>query len=501
MAAPKPRELISLIVGMAFGFLAGLLALQPLAQGSGVVARDDATTASLGQQPDAPAQPETHQLESENLTATVTVLRSSKPFPAGGSAFAKIELKNTDKSPAKVELHLEAETAVIRDVTGRSVDVSDGDGDRARSAKVASLAKGKPRTVIVELGLQQPASPAEGAETSNKLKITLRGPGVAFATKTIDWNVRNCAADYYSEIVKVREGSGSGIDAAFEAAQNRDKARPGRWLFPRRALSGRSRGKCLRTVKRWSSRRGRHVFICTKRETIKPEIAASPVEYERSVYRFASALVASRARDREFLPTRDTGWSTRRVSQNLRGFLHQEANPAICTGPLKMFEYLGDRMAGFEKRADKNADMANKSIALAELRTNEAIDLAKDDPGGHPGWGSAPLDLPRKDSEKSLQAMIGLLAQLTSDAALGQRVSDADNAFAALGAMSDYFKSGAADSLPEATAISIRRALSAIEAADYITTVAGHYAGLRRALIGSMTTLREAHARSCICGG
>jgi hypothetical protein len=338
---------------MAFGFLAGQLALQSHAQGSGVVARDDATTASLGQQPDAPAQPETHQLKSENLTATVTVLRSRKPFPAGGSAFAKIELKNTDKSPAKAELHLEAETAVIRDVTGRSVDVSDG--DRTRSAKVASLAKGKPRVVIVELVLQQPAPPAEGAETSNKLKITLRGPGVAFATKSIDWNVRNCAADYYSEIVKVREGSGSGIDAALEAAQNRDHARPGRWLFPRRALSGRSREKCLRTVKRWSSRRGRYVFICTKRETMKPEIAASPVEYERSVYRFASALVASRARDREFLPTRDTGWSTRRASQNLRGFLHQKANPAICTGPLKMFEYLGDRMAGFEKRAEQTS--------------------------------------------------------------------------------------------------------------------------------------------------
>jgi hypothetical protein len=60
---------------------------------------------------------------------------------------------------------------------------------------------------------------------------------------------------------------------------------------------------------------------------------------------------------------------------------------------------------------------------------------------------------------------------------------------------------GDAHSLPEATAKTIRRALSAIEAADYITTVAGHYAGLRHALIGSMTTLREAHAGSCICGG
>jgi hypothetical protein len=99
-----------------------------------------------------------------------------------------------------------------------------------------------------------------------------------------------------------------------------------------------------------------------------------------------------------------------------------------------------------------------------------------------------------------LKSAVVTLAQLTNEPELGQRIADAQNAFNALRAMSYFFKSEAAKSLDATTRSAIYRALSAIEAADYIGTVTRHYADLRHALMGSMSTIRKAHASNCTCG-
>jgi hypothetical protein len=452
-------------------------------------------------QSDALAKSEHHELGTEGVSAKVTVLRTGRPFPAGGSAFTQIKLRNTSKAKLiGAELVLEAENAAVQDVSGAQVTVSE-DGT-TRIAKIEKIAKGKPRTLIIELTLKESEPDAGLNKSRSNLKITLRQPGGTGETTTLGWSVANCAGGFYSEIVKVREGSGAGLNEAIKAARTKDKTRPGRWLFPPRFKSTKATRKCVHRTKRWNKRRGRYVYRCTKYEAVEPIIVGktTPVKSERSVYNFASRYVSARAYDRELTQTRDSGWATNRVSQNLKGFLKQKNHPALCTGVISFFDYFDDRIAGFAKRADKFDDMAGKSFSLAQIRTTEAVEAVKVETVGHPGWGSAPLDLPQAKKEEALKNRVVSLTQLINNPELNQQVKEAKNAFSALRTMSDFFKSEAGKSLSPPTRSIVYRALSAIEAADYIGTVTRHYTDLRHALMGSMSTIRQAHASKCSCG-
>lgn len=460
-------------------------------------------------QPEQVARPERHTLSSDGIDGTVTVLRTGQPFPVGGSAFAQIKISNeTKRKSVDAELVLKSETAAILNVSGSRLNVrEEGDG---RVARLKQIRKGKPRTVIVEVKLQEPETPGENGR-QNRLHVTLRAPGSTGETATLGWEVANCAGGFYSEVVKVREGSGAGISEALKAVQTRDKSRPGRWLFPPKLGRARATRRCVRRARRWSYQRGRYVYRCIRYRTIRPKPVvvpgAAPVKYERSVFRFAGSFVRSRVLDRALDRRRDTGWATRRVSQNLKGFLQQDSTPAICTGAIQFFNYFDDKMAGFVKRVEKIDDMAGKSQRLAVLRTDEAMTAAriaeaeKAEPGGHPGWGTEPLDLPQAGQKQGLKHQIEKLAQTTGDAGLGQRVTNTEGAFAALKVMSRYYKSDAGKALDKRSRAAMYRALSAIEAADYIDALDRRYSDLHHALIGSMQTLRQAHGRSCKCDG
>ncbi len=467
------------------------------AQAPGTPQAGNDNTAALGDQnkAGAPATSEHHELGTDGVSATITVLRTDRPFPVGGSAFVQIKLKSTARNKrVGAELVFETETAEIRDVSGERLKLrKEG---TVHIASVEQIAPRKPRIVIVEIALR-------GGDTPNKLKVTLRKPGGTGESATLGWKVANCAAEFYSHIVKVRRGSGAGLADAIKAARSKDRTRPGRWLFPPRLkIAGASR-KCVRSVKHWNKRRGRYQYRCTRYETVSQPAAGTVtrVKAERGIYNFASRYVSARARDRELSQTRDSGWATNRVSQNLQGFLKQKSHPAICTGVIPFFNYFDERMEGFLKRATKFDDMAGKAASLAQLRTSEAIDAVKVEPGGHPGWGSAPLDLPQGAGEKALKNQVEALAQLANDAELRQRIYQADNVFGALRAMSDFFGTDAGKTVAGPVQTIMYRALSAIEAADYIGTVNRHYADLRHALSGSMSTIRQAHANNCTCGG
>lgn len=451
-----------------------------------------AATAAL---PLDPAQPEHQDLKAGPVSGRVTVLRSAKPFPAGGSAFATIEVSAQGKAKlAGTQILFETGNAEIRNVTGAAVSV-DGAGN-ARIAKIVKTPKRGSVKIVVELTLTPDGSGAE-----SNLKVTLRNPDGGDDTTRVAWPVIDCAGGFYSEIVKVRNSSGSRIANAVKASQAKDGDRPGRWLFRPQAATTARRGKCLKSVKRWSRRHGRSIYICTRFKEIAKAGAPSPVPFERKVFRFASRLVSSRARDYELAPGRDSGWAIRRVSQNLDGFLKQPPHPAICNGPIAVFDYFDARMAGFMKRAATYDDMAAKSYALALLRTVEAITTLRSRESGHPGWGNAPLLPENPGGEMSLKTMAERLARATGDVALGDAVAHGSTVYSGLKAMAGFMKGDAAGSLDKEALASLTRALAALEAADYIAAVAGRYIDLRHALAGSMAKLRKAHGEKCTCGG
>lgn len=444
--------------------------------------------------PPQTATPEQHRLEAGPIEANVTVLRSPRPFPAGGSAFATLELSSSGKARlAGTEVRFDPVSAKIVNVIGNNLTVNE-DGS-SRIAKVTGKLKRQKLKLVVELALGTTAT-----DVPNSLKVTLRNPEGGEATTTLDWSVVDCASGFYSEIVKVRNGRGGTIEQSLAAARTKGPERTGRWLFQPITASAR-RGKCLKSVRRWSSRRGRYVYVCTSFEKIASANAVASVPYERRVYNFASRLVRWRARDNELQPGRDSGWATSRVSQNLKGFLAQKKHPALCTGTLQFFDYFDARMQGFLKRAKTYDDMRSKSHALALLRTVEASDATQASDGGHPGWGNSPLLPGPLTEDTSLKKLVQRLATLTGDVTLAENVTEAGSAYGALKVIADYMKSEEAKSLETATRTALKRALGAVEAADYIEAVADQYDGLRNALAGSMQTLRRAHTEKCTCSG
>lgn len=491
MAAQNSHRPLLLCLGMlAFALL---LPDQAKPQSAGANVPTQSTT---GETPiNEPAKPAQKELVAGPVKATVTVLRSNRPFPVGGAAFARIELSNKGKAAhATADLHLESATAEIRSVTGPKIEVS-GDGN-TRTVTIGRIQKLKPTIVLVELALG-----AETAGKPNALNVQLRSAGSEDAKTRFSWDVTDCAGDYYAHIVRVRKGSGSSIADAMEAARKRDATRPGHWLFPPSAVSARKGGKCLKSVRRWNRRRGRYVYICTQYEKRETDITITSVPFEKRVYNFASRFVRSRAVDRELAPTRDSGWATTRISKNLQGFLSQEKHPAICTGSLEYFDYFGKRMQGFLQRAKTFDDMAAKSYALALLRTVEAVEVSKTDSGGHPGWGASPLLPAAGQTEISLKQMTEILAQMTGDPGTADQAESAAGTFAALQTIAQKMKETPGDVQSDVTRKAMKTALGAVEAADYIGTVATHYADLRHALAGSIADLRKAHAASCNCSG
>ena len=244
MAAQFPGQRL---LACFFTFLS--LCLWPSPYGLAQTAAPDMTAALA---PDTPT-PEHRDLKAGPVNGRVTVLRSSKPFPVGGSAFATIEVSAQGKTKLSgTELVFAADKAEIRSVTGTAVSV-DGAGS-AHIAKIEKTPKGGKVRVVVELAL---AGDASG--DNSILNVTLRDPAGSNDTTRISWPVIDCASGFYSEIVKVRNNSGSLISDAVKASQTRDSARPGRWLFRPKAVSAARRGKCLKSVKRWSRRHGRFI--------------------------------------------------------------------------------------------------------------------------------------------------------------------------------------------------------------------------------------------------
>ena len=90
------------------------------------------------------------------------------------------------------------------------------------------------------------------------------------------------------------------------------------------------------------------------------------------------------------------------------------------------------------------------------------------------------------------------VASLTSDSELVAEVKDANDAYAALKTMNSWMKADGKE-ISDDSRKAIRRALAAIEAADYLQVVSGHYDELRDTLKGSIIAVRDAHGRHCRC--
>jgi hypothetical protein len=232
--------------------------------------------------------------------------------------------------------------------------------------------------------------------------------------------------------------------------------------------------------------------------------AAKLPKSEAKIYRFAAPFVAARAIDRQLSQKQNAGWVTQRVATDLRGYLKQEKNPAICSGALQMADYFLGKLEAVRDRAAAITEMAEKARALAAAKTRDARDAIVADPGGHPGWGAAPLEVKAREGEAGsdrhdVRPLIVAVAALTSDTALVESVRQAGSGFEALKLLHQSLNDAGKD-LDAASKRAIRNALGAIEAAEYLGVIEGHYAAIDDTVAGSLRSIKDAYGRNCLCG-
>ena len=287
-----------------------------------------------------------------------------------------------------------------------------------------------------------------------------------------------------------------------EAGRTQARARPGRWLFRPPVAVSRTRRVCRRWVRVWDDRRWRWRRRCARwirvARTVRPGAGLS--KSDTKIFRFARGFVTARGSDPELSTKRHYGWVSHRVATDLRGYVKQDRHPAICTGAVELVGYFDKRMGDVRTRADKIAGHARKARQLAIDKLEAARETRRSDPGGHPGWGAMPLGVAHQDTAGPLKNLVIEAAMLIGQEDLLEEVKAAETAFAGLRAIKGAWKKGTKE-LSTTTRTKLATALAAIEAADYLDVVDGHYRNIAETIGGSLTDIRAAHARHCRCDG
>lgn len=445
------------------------------------------------------------ELSAGGVHALVEVAEPGLTFSVGGSAFVTLRLANRSKSKSLgAELVLESDVAELASVTGKSV--KSVKNENGMQASVKGLRKGKPRKVLIEVKLRagDVASGHKG-KSINRLKIALKQAGAkgdAVTDQTVVvWPAADCAADFFNGITAIRDRNSKAISTALKAARTRDKTRPGRWLFQPGVSKTVKRRVCARWVKNWKPFQGKYERTCTRYKTVRRTIStrSNLPKSEAAIYRFATRFVSSRAIDRQLSVKQNEGWVSQRVATDLRGYLKQEKHPAICTGTPQMMDYFSTKMDAVRKRGKKISDRAEEALALAVEKTRAAHELAKPNPDAA-DTGAETLTSENATTSAGLDDLTRQIAALTNDTELVAAVQETDTVFNALKVLQKSLK-GAVKDLDASVKKAIRRALSAIEAADYLSVVSGHYKALDETILGSMSSIQKAHETSCVCSG
>ena len=509
----------------------------------------------------ATARPSKNELSAGGIRAEVGQAPPQALFSAGSSVFTEITLTNEgDTDQVLADLVLEAERGEIKNVSGKNVSRAEEDGTHV--VRVDKLRKGRPRKVVVETALVS-ETPTSSSRGESRMVVTLRRPAqpeyetkevvtkvrksycrrygtystwsgvrrrcVRWGKRTVNrrktvkvpvvkaaatdepvpsdstvlvWSVSNCAQAFHAELAKLMETKGSRMGDALKAARTRDRRRLGSWMF--RPDMSKAKRTCIKRKRYWDRRRGRYRTRCVEYESPPEDVAetGTPKKEVRAVNRLANTFVRARAIDPEMSTRKNYGWVSQKVATDLRGYLKQDPHPAICTGAIQFVDYFDGRLGDFYERGDKFTKSAKTAHTIAIERLADARTAVSKDTSGHPASGALPISLAqaKPGSDTSLQSMVVTTAQLTSDGDLESEVKGAENAYDSLKVMNAWLKKNGKE-MNEDSRKAIRRALAAIEAADYLEVIAGHYGALNDTLRGSIVAVRDAHGRHCKCDG
>lgn len=474
-------------------------------------------------------------LVAGNLQAQIGGVTPGETVSAGSSTIAEVTIKYTGKRRSSdAELLLSAEGAKFMAISGRRIRVSKSGANRI--ARVRGLRRGKPRTVVVELSLGGGES-LGGNLTKSLLSITLR-PRRRSEQQTdstiLTWSVIDCATQFHGALQQLFNENGERLNVSLKSASAASRDFPGRWLFPvrlqtqkpkkkwvyeerteRKKVCTRSKSRRYRTSSGRVRRKRRCVAWTTRNVKRRVRVAvpvAEPssaerqrIQSEMNLIRTATPFARARGAAQDLSKKGRFGFVSRRIATDLRTYLRQPKHPALCTGTSTMMDYLYGGASSFRGRIAQIAANSVNAHVPAEARVERLLDELMGEPGGHPGFGGAPLSVlqpePKlQDRDAQLRALIDRIAELSLSQSHVALVKSQTETFAALRQFSRLIRKGAMAGYSKAVQTATHQALGMIEAAHYLRAANRRYANVNSALFGSIEAIRGAHAKHCVCG-
>lgn len=427
-------------------------------------------------QPDLPLT-----LAAGSVHGELTATSLGAVYSEGASAFAQLTLssRSSGKKGDAAEVLLRVENGDIIQITGAGVE-NERDGD-VRRARVEGIRQGQSRKLLIEVKLKA----AEGKQAS-RLTLTLRAPDPANGpvtnaskeasedkTVTLSWQAADCAGRYLQALRRIGDNGGANLHDLWRDASRPDKAIPRRWVF-RPSAPGRS-------GRRQSVPQGQR--------------------QEVSIYREADRLTSA-GYDTSLRESGEFGWMLGKVASDLKTYLSQEPNPAICTGVDRFTAYYEKKLSPLGERIQRLAKLADDAGQLARDKAEAAAMAARDLPGGHPGWGGAALASLKPLGEKPGDFK-ALLADLLQSVNFPQdtidKIKAAENGYQALEALDEAGLDE--DGVANAVRNDLREAVAAIEAALRLAAFRERHEALWNGFNGSLEAIRDAHSKNCVCKG
>jgi hypothetical protein len=413
-------------------------------------------------------------LNAGAVKATVEVPNAAVPLAAGGSTFASLVLTTTGKTPGAAELRLSVKNAAIKSVHKADARISN-DGSSA-IIPVTGLRSGRQTQLLAEIALN-----AAGADGRAELSAQLTGAdgqSGADAIATFVWTLKDCAGGFRQALSEAADTRLALIDESLGAL------RPGRnrpalkWAFQPdlRALPRDCRGPRCPAAN-------------------DPE---APSQAERNLILEAQTFIRNGGADPELTTQTNLGWPTFKAASDLKGYLKQPPNPAICTGALQFSNYYLKNLGRLKARVERVREMASGAGELVSARVALLRNRSANLPGGHPGWGGATLAATRSNTPADLKSAVSEIAKLAGIPEQGLREVDASaDLTGALSALASHWDDAAVTEKEFLTRA--RFALSLAEAADVVQRLSARYDAIETNFIGTFRMIKDAYRSHCSC--
>lgn len=423
-----------------------------------------------------------------NLHAAVSTSDSGTVLAVGSSGVITVSVTDAGGNRS-VTLLAESEAGDIRAISGRGVRTSKVRGGLA--ADVPLLTSGT-TTATIEFVLKAGARGPDG-KARDRVRVTLLPQKGGKDVSIVGWPLSDCAGDYYAELQRILLDRRPRMMSTLDAVVETDSALPSIWYFPPAKITAGPACK---------PRKGKKSVGCS---TAKTDASSND---EGLVLSTADQILHDKG---ALAAYQHRGTALRQVSYNLlsslRTYMEQDRHPALCSGVADMVEYYTVhtpllRNTITESRQMRIAAETLAAAKIAELMKTAAIPAAAQPQQASNGSGLVSVaDAAEMPTAKNTMA-VAQLDQMSkailrpSDTALVAGDKDALSKLQRLRGLMD--SAATADLTSERRTLAIA-ALGMVEASLYLDAAEQKYDRLDETIYGTMSAIKDAHAKTCVC--